>query len=660
MGGVPSRDASPTFFSLRYGAHEVGLIPLLHAYFRSEEKELRGQFVRMRNDPSVRYSFMRGTEYNMRQLPPASYTEEKLDKLLDVIDATLYDTAKEMLEDEKAPLRPVPCAVCFVYVNGREGTECFPFYGRRINVIGHFGCHKYEDRGDEEPCLYLRKAILKAAGDRTLERVVTLAAMVLKEEFFRAAASVYRGQEATELFSRRISRLSLISGTLWNRYPVLKLLHDTAAFAWSVENVQEHRDAPRFCAYEVPETGESGLVMQMDGSLLLRFIWRACSTVIPSMVRGMWEQFVLDDALTQQKERVMSNWLKISPEVNIFLGGEEFTSRVKNHLENLLREVVRARETPTDDLSVWSAEQECGPDGKIYRIFNSPICGPFLATVNVKREKSHGTSNGYRKAQQAFEPKLNNFGAAVKSRGGVPLRHIWHANMGPQAPTTGLLPEYDETVNYIASPRFVSPGPSTICHMALPVSVLPPSGTSLAATHSSSVVVLQQPLSPTPESLPISTISAPVSSGFLPFYQELPKPTPLAMQSLGMPYVVLTKSVSAIAQQNPIPVNTSVTTAKGGTDRNNGNGNGNGNGNRLGGGTGNAFAKCGGATSTLFQPQLTTPGPINGATFSNLVNVTTGLQQTCMQSVGNYVLLPDGRIGLLGSAPVTSTGYLNP
>ncbi|EPY16840.1 hypothetical protein STCU_10968 [Strigomonas culicis] len=33
MGGVPSRQAPDTYFSLLYGEHEVGLIPLTRAFF---------------------------------------------------------------------------------------------------------------------------------------------------------------------------------------------------------------------------------------------------------------------------------------------------------------------------------------------------------------------------------------------------------------------------------------------------------------------------------------------------------------------------------------------------------------------------------------------------------------------------------------------------
>ncbi|RNF05674.1 hypothetical protein TraAM80_04395 [Trypanosoma rangeli] len=634
MGGVPSRDASSTFFTLCYGAHEVGLIPLVHPYFRKESKELRGQFVRMRNDPSVRYNYMRGAEYNMKQLPPASYTEENLDKLLDVIDATLYDTAKNMLEDEDTPLRPVPCAVCFVYVNDREGTDCFSFCGRRINIIGHFGCHKYEDREDDEPCLYLQKAILKAAGDRTLERVVTLAAMMLKEEFFRAAASVHRGAEAMELFSRRISHLSLIVRTPWNSYPVLRLVYDTAAVAWSVEKVQEYHDAPRFSSYEVPESGESGLMMQIEGSLLHRFILRACLTVIPLAVRGMWGQFILNDTATQNKEQVMTNWLNTSPEVNYFLGGTEFTSRVKKHLENLLREVVRARETPTSDLSVWSAEQECSHDGKIYRIFDSPLCGPFLATVKVKQYRSHATSSGHRRSRQALEQALDS-GVAVKSGGSVSsLKYPGHPNVGAQAPTTRPLPECDEAANSTISSVFMSTGSPVICPMTLPVSALPPWTNSLASTHRSSVVMLQQPLSSTSEVFPLSAMSTSVGSGFLPFYQESPKATALPIQSFGMPYVVLTNSDSAAPHQNMMPVTPSVTTMMRTIDHNNGN--------DISGSGGNIVAKGG------------------GATFINIVNGTTELQPAYMQSVGNYFLVTDSRVELVRPVPVTSAGHWSP
>ncbi|ESS70199.1 hypothetical protein TCDM_00994 [Trypanosoma cruzi Dm28c] len=658
MGGVPSRDAYPTFFSLRYGSHEIALIPLLRRYFCNENKELRKQFVRMRNDPSVRYNFMRSPKYSMKELPPASYTEKDLDTFIDVIEETLYDSLKEMVEDEDTPLRPVPCAVCFVYVNGREGTDCFLFYGRRINVIGQFGCHRYEDKKDDEPCLYLQKAILKAAGDRTLERVVTLASMALKEEFFRAVTTVNREANAKEMFLRRISRLPLVSSTFWNSYPVLKFLYDTAAWSWSVGNVQEHNDAPSFRLYEVPESGESGLVMEMPGSLLLRFIFWACSSINPSAVRGMWEQYGMDDTATHKKEKMIANWLETSPDVNMFVGGVEFTLRVKKHLETLLSEVVRARETPTEDLSVWSAEQECSHDGKIYRIFDSPLCGPFLTTVKVKRDKKNGATSGAEgnRSNQTLDPLLN-IAEEPKKRDDIPPVSRLRVGGASQPHATRPPPEYEEAVNSMMPSPFLPSGPSTICPVSLPATVLPHGNVSITAPQNSSVMMLPQSLNPASSSFSLPASSASVGPTFIPLYSEPPKPAPLPMQSFGIPYVVLTPSGPAVPQQNIVPLNsgagtTTTTTSPNLTTMESSKNDG------VIGNAGNITTENG-ATSTLFSPIPSTPFVPTGATFTGVLNGPMGLQSRSVQPIGNYVLLPDGNIGVLNSVPVTPINYWN-
>lgn len=414
MGGIPSRDAHTTFFSLRYGTHEVGLIPLVRRYFNKKNVELRNQFIRMRNDPSVRYNFMRDPKYPMTELPPPTYTEEDLERFLDNVEGRLYNSTREMLADEDGLLCPVPCAVCFIYVNGREGADCFSFYGRRINIIGQFGCYMYDDEDHDEdkknennnkPKLYLQKVILKAAGDRTMEKVVTIAAKTLCQQFLCAASILTPEKDAMEMFKRRISRLSLITETPWNSYPALKFLHDTVVLAWAVGNIQNLNDSPKFYTSEVGKSGQNVLVMELDGSLLLKSITWLCTTLISSALRVSWEQFMLNDAILQDKEKKVNLWLETSPFVQNFLG-DELTLCVQNHLVTLLGEVVRARQTPCDDLTLWSAEKECSHDGKVYRIFNSPLCGPFITTVKVKKEQEEDDEEEKNK-KKAEEEKRN-------------------------------------------------------------------------------------------------------------------------------------------------------------------------------------------------------------------------------------------------------------
>ncbi|KEG08864.1 hypothetical protein DQ04_06291000 [Trypanosoma grayi] len=650
MGGIPSREAPPTFFSLRYGTHEVGLIPLVYRYFHSDNRELRHQFIRMRNDPSVRYSFMRDSKYDMKELPPPTYSEEKLDKFLGVIDETLYNSTEAMLEDEEAPLRPVPCAVCFVYVNGREGSDCFSFYGRRINVIGHFGCHTHEDRADENPCLHVRKAILKAAGDRTLERVVTLAGMVLKEEFFRAVMSVRPTANALDLFQRRISRLSLVTTTPWNSYPTLKFLYDSAVVGWAVGNISDEDDRPRFTTYEVETSGECGLQMEMSGALLLRAIMWVCGILTPSAVRSSWEQFVLDDARSQQKDKTVAHWLATSPHVKTFLGGEEFTAHVQAHLAGLLGEVVRARETPSDDQSLWCPKQEYSHDGKLYRIFNSPICGPFLTTVKMKQDKK-GDIATERKGNGGFDQlKANN--NDPRKRGVMPAKMRGQGNLTPQAyggrPPP---PQYQESINNVITSSYLAAPSPNICPIPLSTTALT-HGIPSPTTGVPSMMMLSPDASMKPYHTQAGTI--PVAPTFMPLFHGAATPNAVPVQPYGMPFMVVGASGQTVQQPNIIAVSGTGNGAVGGENRA-----------APPFGTSPPTATATPSTPSASTTTTTTTSPaaaaaqpaVNGAAFACAMNGMPFLDSASAQSLANYVLLPDGRIGMLSAAAASPGGY---
>ncbi|KAG8339560.1 hypothetical protein ERJ75_001027500 [Trypanosoma vivax] len=629
MGGIPSREAPTNLFCLRYGTHEVGLIPLVYRYLHSDNRELREQFIRVRNDPSVRYGFMRDPEYGMDVIPPANYSEKHLDRFLDAVDETLYDSTPAMLADEDSPIWPVPCAVCFVYVNGREGSDCFSFYGRRINIIGHFGCYETEEQPTKEPFLYVRKSILKAAGDRTLERVVTLAAMMFKTEFFRAVQTVCPTRNPLEMFQRRLRPMTLVASTPWNSYPTLKFLYDTAVLAWAYGKEIVSRDPPTLSMYAVESSGEGGLAMRVSGSVLLWAIMRVSETLTFSAVRGSWEQFVLDDFEMQQKEKIVSNWLTTSPHVKDFLGSKEFTSYVQDKLAMLLREVVRARETPTDDATAWGTEQECSHDGKIYRIFNSESCGPFLATVKKKTVKRSSASNcenvGSRASgTDADPPVTGDEGKKKNSVPGVARGNNTNSSIIFLPHNGSRPPQYKDAVNSVLQSQLANTRPQNICQLGMAPTSTIMHDTNLSV-HPNSVPFMIMPVRAQAKQVPPQQVSpAPVSSTFLPLFQPTAQNhQPISVQPFGVPYVLLAAPGQAEQQPN-------------------------------GGLTG-----CGAPQAVNIPAFHTTQqGCLVNAGGSMESNPTT--QEIRLQGgVSNYVLLPDGRIGVVNAPTVPSVGFWN-
>ncbi|KAG5506439.1 hypothetical protein JKF63_05942 [Porcisia hertigi] len=639
MGATPSREAKPTIRSLRYGNHEIGLIPITRAYFNGDNPQLRQQFIRLRNDPNVRYSHTRLRGYSMAELPPASYTEADLDALLDTVERSLFNTNEEMLDagalqmptisvahlqyllqcagrvhaydpslekeldesdkrsqphtsvahfslgavgtpslpsrtgvslsdptntpnihfvrepkswlhatslslcaslsdeaddhsfvhptptfsgtvslnaaeahlllspatpEEEAPstdektaktpspedcatdwflklrallqahhrrmdelghvngnstrgehgqlpcppdfykseeymrfkraVRPVPCAVLFIYVNNREEHDCFTFQGHRVNVIGSFDMRSHSDEDDDcTPTLQIRKAILKAAGDRTLERVLALSTKYYLDSFIdivleqlqrRPAAEllVGLGEEARSLlletpsgipvgdsgscqcmydavsiakalFYERIAKLPVVVSSPFNNYPTLKFIYDFTSLMYSIENSQLIRPSDvRLCTYE-REKDERGIFFLFHGRALAHsWLW-ATTLTQRSTVRDSWAQYTLCEH-TQSRERRIQQWLATDPRAKTLFGDAATTACFEQHLEHLHGEIVRARSTPRDDKKSWSEAQEYSHDMKLYRIFLSPLCGPLLTTVKTaKPEKPKRRSN---------------------------------------------------------------------------------------------------------------------------------------------------------------------------------------------------------------------------------------------------------------------------
>ncbi|KAK7202163.1 hypothetical protein NESM_000285900 [Novymonas esmeraldas] len=689
MGATPSREAKPTIRSLRYGNHEIGLIPITRAYFNDNNPQLRQQFIRVRNDPNVRYSHTRQRGYGMDELPPANYGEADLEALLDSVERSLFDTNEEMINAgalqvptlsmsylqhmmrcdgdvdvydpalEKSPensgkrsqpptsvapfslgavgtpsqppgaavfldltspqnaypsretttwlrstslsmcasssdeaenngsflhqsatvslnttasnlllppttpevppapppppppptpaaakmpsaedcatdwflklkghlqtlhrrvdetcrsngcdphsdhgappcpesfyksepyqrfkraVRPVPCAVVFIYVNSREEHDCFTFQGHRVNVIGSFDLRSVdEDRDDVMPTLQIRKAILKAAGDRTLERVLALSTKYYMDSFTEivlqqlqrrpveellaglgeearnllcelstgapidTAAAAAEGRTcvydpisiARALFYERVTKLPLVVASPFNNYPALKFIYDFTSLTYSIESAQFVRPGDlRLCTYE-REKGERGILFLFHGrALALSWLWATTQTQ-PSTARDSWAQYTLCEH-TQSRERRVQQWLATDPRAATLLGDAVTTACFVQHLDHLHSEIVRARSTPTDDSTSWSTAQEYSHDMKLYRIFLSPLCGPLLTTVKTaKPEKPKGRSTGKRSSTASTAPSTtdgSSVSTGLRSRATSDLRLLMLGSV-PHAPS---------------------------------------------------------------------------------------------------------------------------------------------------------------------------------------------------------------------------------
>lgn len=298
---------------------------------------------------------------------------------------TLQGGSKEMMllrRRYKRAMRPVPCAVAFVYVNGREIADCFTFFDRKVNLIGFFGCRTHEGEADDDvPYLQTRKAVLKAAGDRTLDRIIALAARLYYEQFTQVTSLIRPHLDPQRLFSECLMEMPLVTSTSWNSYPALKFLHDTVALTWAMEELAVHTNPPTLSMYT--HFGEERRVCaHFSGALLARMWLWSCRLLRLHMHRGRWVQYTLDD-LAQRKDHTVAHWLATNPNARTFLGGKAFTERLTSHLGALHKEILRARETPQDDYTLWVSPHVPSHDGKVYRVFRSPECGPFLTTVRV-------------------------------------------------------------------------------------------------------------------------------------------------------------------------------------------------------------------------------------------------------------------------------------
>ncbi|CCD15147.1 unnamed protein product [Trypanosoma congolense IL3000] len=203
MGGVPSREEGTVVYSYLRGTYEIGLIPLTKALFgrdsalngRGENSLLRKNFLQMRADLHEASSGPnRSKVLSWTEVKPCEITEHDLDEFLELVEQQLYATDAAMVMDHAAPLFPVPCAVCLVCKDGHDRHGSFRWRGRSIVVIGYFGCmnealqsaFKTSTRGSCNGEYSITAAVFPSIGDRTFDRVLALAPVMLRMQFINS------------------------------------------------------------------------------------------------------------------------------------------------------------------------------------------------------------------------------------------------------------------------------------------------------------------------------------------------------------------------------------------------------------------------------------------------------------------------------------------
>ncbi|CBH08885.1 hypothetical protein, conserved [Trypanosoma brucei gambiense DAL972] len=308
MGGAPSREATVVYSYLR-GTYEIGLIPLTSAFFgrpsgRGEhegENVLRGHFLQMREDLFAACTLpTRNKVLSWTEIVPNRFTGEDLDAFLEIVDKRLYPTNAAMVADKNSPLLPVPCAVCLVCKDGRERRGSFRWRGRNIVIIGYFGCmdeeldaaFKTEKRTPRQGMYSITAAVFPSIGDRTFDRVLALAPVMLRGQFVGSVLQLRRGggefatplsergemvdvsseapslgagiggvvgqsdglihedsavDSALEMFMERVSQMSVFVEVVSDNYSSLKSLVENVAF------IQIHTSAePKQCTLDLP------------------------------------------------------------------------------------------------------------------------------------------------------------------------------------------------------------------------------------------------------------------------------------------------------------------------------------------------------------------------------------------------------------------------
>ncbi|RNF23502.1 uncharacterized protein Tco025E_02794 [Trypanosoma conorhini] len=191
MGAAPSAEIlreAPFRPARGDSGRVIALIPMTADFFPSPESQLFGQLYEARCDPYVRYYLRRdaNTDVRLDVIPPIAFTrEEYYAACMDLARACrLYETTNELRQCYMADparhhrlVRPVPCAVAFLYNDRRDTPEgCVVLGGACVTVIGGIGCElKTSDADAAAPTLELMIFLRRSAGDHNMVRAMLFA-----------------------------------------------------------------------------------------------------------------------------------------------------------------------------------------------------------------------------------------------------------------------------------------------------------------------------------------------------------------------------------------------------------------------------------------------------------------------------------------------------
>ncbi|CAD2215244.1 hypothetical protein AGDE_13641 [Angomonas deanei] len=264
----------------------------------------------------------------------------------------------------KRGLGMVPVVAGFICGQGGElEEEGILIRNKRVNLIGCIGFSTTESSADDNiPYFQPRKVMVKAAGDRTLERVIMLAARYYLSTFCEAVNQIRPMEDPLALFHQRCACMRLALACKWNNYPTLKFIYDTGAvIQMSKALILQHAVSKEGEAlltddtysvksylYKKKDSDEKGVALLLAGDYVFH-IWMYFMRyyVIPSSSGGGWTLHLTTD-VAQVKDRKVVSWLSTAEKrVTEALGqlnaeaGEKKKGAEHVNTQSLLKEAQR-------------------------------------------------------------------------------------------------------------------------------------------------------------------------------------------------------------------------------------------------------------------------------------------------------------------------------
>ncbi|EKF38167.1 hypothetical protein MOQ_001623 [Trypanosoma cruzi marinkellei] len=190
MGAAPSAEIlreAPFRPARNDSARVISLIPMTREFFPSPDSLIFGQLYDSRCDPYVRYYMRRGenTDIRLDAIPRIEFTkDEYYEKCMELSESCQpCETNKDLRQkyiaepSQQHLLRPIPCAVAFLYNDRRDAPEGSVLLGGAyVTVIGGIGCElKESDANSEAMRLDLMIFLRRSAGDHNMVRAMLLA-----------------------------------------------------------------------------------------------------------------------------------------------------------------------------------------------------------------------------------------------------------------------------------------------------------------------------------------------------------------------------------------------------------------------------------------------------------------------------------------------------